>query len=306
MRLLKLLLVFCMLGMANYVFAKKTDTTGFWWLGQNDIRLSRIAPLINTAETDQERKTAANFLFHSLDTILQIPGSFGFAFDSLKSTTVSIVNSPDKKFRFLTFNLVTTKGDFKQFGFLQMNDKEHSLYALADTLKNPKKDFLNLELETGEWLGALYYSIAPFKYQGKKMYLLLGFDGATIHSNKKILDVLWFDNGVPVFGKQLFRQGAFDRQPTSRVVFEFHNNSLMMLHYEEKKKIVVLDKLVPSFPEATNDFYYYIPSGDLDYFAFKKGWWIKDALENYNLGQGKLKKKPKSLPTPEADPQNQE
>lgn len=137
------------------------------------------------------------------------------------------------------------------------------------------------------------------------MYLLLGFDGATIHSNKKIMDVLWFDRGTPVFGKDIFRQGAYDGKPSSRVVFEFHQSSLMWLHYEEKYKIVVLDKLVPSFPEATNNFYYYIPSGDYDYFRYKKGWWIKDALDNFNLGQEK-QKKPSSLPRPEDDPQNKE
>lgn len=286
--------------------AKGKDTTGFFAMAESEKALSKIAPLITSGETDSIRNEATTILFKGLDSLLQIPGSLYYPFDSLKQQTVSIIWSPDKKFRILTFNQICLNGDHRNYGFLQMAGSDNLVIALADTAKKPAKDYLDQELDPQEWYGALYYAIVPFKYQRKKMYLLLGYDGATIHSNKKVLDVLWFDRGTPVFGKEVFREGGFDKQASCRVVYEFHNSSLMLLHYEQKEKIVVLDKLAPAFPEAVNDFYYYIPSGDYDYYAYNKGFWTKDALENFNLGQGKKPKKPKVLPTPEADPQNQE
>jgi hypothetical protein len=287
------------------VGAKGIDTTGFYELSLSEKRLSVLAPLVTSGETDSIRAAVSMQLFRSLDSVLQTPGSFHYPFDSLKARTISIVISPDKKFRLLTFNQISLNGDHRNFGFLQMAGSENLIYALADTAKKPAKDFLNAELDAQEWYGALYYSIVPFRYHRKKMYLLLGYDGATIHSNKKVLDILWFDKGTPVFGKELFKEGGYDRKPACRVVYEFHNSSLMLMHYEEKENIVVLDKLAPAFPEAVNDFYYYIPSGDYDYYSFRKGYWTKDALDNFNLGQGKKPKTPKALPKPEDDPQNQ-
>jgi len=50
-----------------------------------------------------------------------------------------------------------------------------------------------------------------------------------------------------------------------------------------------------------NDFYYYIPSGDYDYYAInKKGYWVKEALENLNLGQGEKPLRPVEKPKPES------
>jgi hypothetical protein len=285
--------------------AKGKDTTGFFFLQEEEKKLALLAPLITSGETDSLRSATALHLYKRLDSLLRIPSGYYFPFDSLKEKTVSILRSPDDKFRIFTFNQISTNGDFRNFGLLQMADDEHSVFSFLDTLKKPKPDYLNAELEITDWYGALYYSIVPFKKNGMKMYLLLGFDGSTIHSNKKILDVLWFDNGEPIFGKDIFKNSQFDRKPTSRVVYEFHNNCLMLVHYAEKEKIVVLDKLIPAFPEVSNNFYYYIPSGDYDGYKYTKGFWIKSNLEDLNLGQGDQENKPTSLPTPDKDPQNE-
>jgi hypothetical protein len=282
-------------------FGKKRDTTGYYNIYLSEKALCKNAPLIIAGENDSIRLATAWNLYHAMDTLLRMPAARYYPFDSLRQTIVSIVRPADGAFRIFTFNLIATNGDFKQFGYLEVpNGKEMEIFPLLDSAKRPKKDFLDLELETTEWIGALYYGIVPFGSGKKKNYLLLGFDGSNINSNKKVIDVLWFDKGTPVFGKPIFLDGSQDRKAAYRVVYEFHNESQMLLRYEEKRKIVVLDKLTPSFPEAVNDFLYYIPSGDYDYYSFsKKGFWVKEPLENLNLGQGEKPLRPVEKPKPQ-------
>lgn len=285
--------------------AAKVDTTGFYEISVVEKKLAKIAPIFINGENDQMRQNAAWLMYRSLDTLLNIPSSYYYPFDSLKTKTVSIQDVKPGKFRVFTFNLILSNGDFKNFGYIQLRDgRENQVFELLDTSKKHKKDYLDVELETNEWYGALYYSIVPTKIKRKKAYILLGYDGSDVNSNKKVIDVLWFDRGTPVFGKAIFKDGKFDLKPACRVVFEFHNESGMMLRYEPERKILVLDNLAPAFPEAVNDYPYYIPSGDLDYYmAFKDGFWVKDALDNYDFGQGKKVEKKKELPTPKEEPE---
>lgn len=281
--------------------AKHKDTAGFYELSQTEKRIAPWAADFIVGATDLEREHAAWAMFRTLETLLNIPASYNFPFDSLKTKSVSILQSAEGQFKLYTFNLILKNGSFKHFGYLQVKDgNEILLYPLLDTAKKHKADLTETELETTEWYGALYYSITPFKVKRKKMFLLLGYNGADVHSNKKVIDVLWFDRGTPVFGKNIFLNGAYDRKPAARVIFEFHNESGMVLRYENDRKIIVLDNLAPAFPEAVNDFPYYIPTGDLDYYQLNKyGYWVKDAMDNYNLGQGKNPPKVKPLPKPE-------
>lgn len=292
-------------GPATVLQAKSADTTGHYDILVKERSLRDIAPLMISADNDSLRHEAAWHLYRTLDTMLHMQGAWTYPFDSLRLSVVSILKPEDQKFRIFTFNQICLNGDFKQFGYLEVRQgKETEVIPLLDTAKKPAADYLESELETTNWYGALYYGLATFKYKKKKMYLLLGLDGATAHSNKKVMDVLWFDKDVPVFGKSVFLEGPEDTKPACRVVYEFHNESHMLLRYEPDRKIVVLDKLNPSFPEAVNDYYYYIPSGDYDFYAFnKKGYWVKGPLEDFNLGQGVRPEGPRERPRPEPEPQ---
>lgn len=291
---------------AIQVTAKSADTSGFYFFTQKEKELQIIAPLIISGESDSLRNSAAAQLYNALDSLLRIPSSYFYPFDSLKNSTVSILMSPDKSFRLFTFNKILNNGTFHHFGFIQLKyGKNIDVFGMMDTVIQKTAVVEEQELGCDNWYGALYYSIVPYKYKRQKFYMLIGFDGSDIHSNKKVLDILWFNRGEPVFGQDVFYDGLYDKKPTSRVIFEFHNEGRMILRYEEKQKIVVLDKLAPAFPAAVNDYYYYIPSGDYDYYQLSRdGFWVKDAMSNFNLGQGKRPKKVKTLPDPSTDPQN--
>lgn len=299
------LLITGLLWNAGHIHAAGPDTSDFPLLRIAEKKLCITAPVLILGETDEQRISATNELFQGLESILQLPGSFHYPFDSLIRTSVSVVQPSDRSFRLYTFNCILSDGDYLNYGFLQVPDgKEIKLYPLMDTIVRRAKNVSDEILGTGEWLGALYYGVIPVKKKRDRYYILLGYDGMDIHSNVKLMDVLWFDQGEPVFGKEIFLDGAYDKTPSCRSIFEFHNDSRMVLRYEEKQNLIVLDKLAPAFPEAVNDFFYYIPSGDYDCYYFKKGMWTRDVLDQMQFGQGKKPKKPRILPSPERDPLN--
>lgn len=294
------------LSFGNMLFAKGKDSSAYFILRDAENRLKFVVPDIVGGDSDEFRINACWTTFKAFDSLLQLPESFSYPWDSLRIRTISILTSPDNKVKIYTWNLVLKNGNFKNFGYLQVRKgSEVEVYPLIDTAKKFNADMLDSELETAEWMGALYYKIVPFKQRGKKRYLLLGFDGNTIHSNKSIIDVLWLAKDGPRFGAPAFRQSDADPSAECRVVFEFHNEVQMLPHYEPGNDILVVDKLTPAFPEVTNNFWYYIPSGDYDvYKKNKQGTWIRSNLTDWDLGQGEKPIIQRAKPTPETDPAN--
>jgi hypothetical protein len=280
--------------------ARHKDSAAIKLLAAGENRLKEIAPKFIAAKTDEERTAAAWQVYRSLDSLLALPESFEYAWDSLTSRTISILLSPDKKVRIYTWNLILTDGSFKHFGYLQTRRKKTiETYPLLDTTAWQSKDIADEELDPAAWPGALYYKLIPFKKGGKTRYLLFGFDGNTIHSNKAVLEVLWLSKTAPVFGYPAFRQGENDPSAECRVIMECHNDVKLSFNYEPEKQIIIADKLVPSFPEAKDDPYYYIPSGDYDvYKRNRRGTWMRSDLKNWDLGQGEMRPVPGPRPTP--------
>jgi hypothetical protein len=280
--------------------ARHKDSAAIKLLAAGENRLKEIAPKFIAAKTDEERTAAAWQVYRSLDSLLALPESFEYAWDSLTSRTISILLSPDKKVRIYTWNLILTDGSFKHFGYLQTRRKKTiETYPLLDTTAWQSKDIADEELDPAAWPGALYYKLIPFKKGGKTRYLLFGFDGNTIHSNKAVMEVLWLSKTAPVFGYPAFRQGENDPSAECRVIMECHNDVKLSFNYEPEKQIIIADKLVPSFPEAKDDPYYYIPSGDYDvYKRNRRGTWMRSDLKNWDLGQGEMRPVPGPRPTP--------
>lgn len=286
----------------NFLRAGSADSLAIKQLQEGETRLKIIAPEFIAAKTDAERIEAAWQVYRTLDTLLSLPESFDYGWDSLKSRTVSVLVSPDKKVKLYTWNLILKDGSFKHFGYLQTRRKKTiETYPLMDTTAVQSKDIIDEELDPAAWFGALYYRLIPFKKNSKKMYLLFGFDGNTANSNKAVMDVLWLSKSTPIFGYPAFRQGEDDPSTECRVVMECHNDVNLSFYYEADKQIVIADKLVPSFPEAKDNPYYYIPSGDYDiYKRNRKGTWIRRDLKDWDLGQGQMRPSPVNRPMPPA------
>ena len=206
---------------------------------------------------------------------LKVPHSFNYPFDSLE--TISRIYPPDSSFRIFTWQLVVNENVVRQHGAIQMKTSDGSLklFPLID-----KSDITaNMSDTIGNhlgWMGAVYYKMIAKQHNGKTYYTLLGYDENNIRSNKKIIEILDFQNGQPVFGSRIFNTSENKTLPQSaaRYVMEYKRASSPRLTYDPELDMIVMEHLISQSNEPQKK---YTLIGDGDY----EGWKWKDGKWNY-------------------------
>ncbi|MCB9246251.1 MAG: hypothetical protein H6606_07445 [Flavobacteriales bacterium] len=236
--------------------------------------------IINSPDL-QERITSCYYFIQTLKRALMVPHSFDYEFKLLQ--TVSILKPDDQAFRIFTWNLLLDSGKYMYFGAIQMNRSDSlQLFGLYDSSNSIR----NAEFKTVDhrhWIGALYYQIHHYKYKKNKYYLLIGWDGEDDKVNKKVVDILWFDDmGNPQFGAPFFEVNG---EYQNRMIFSFSDQAVMLCRYEPKEKAVVYAHMVPPNPMQKGRYEYYLPDGTYDYLEFDKGFWVQKNM--FYLGRSK-------------------
>lgn len=248
-----------------------TDTTNFDSIRNLEYRLEGLSNNIINGEDQLTRITSTYYFIQNFKEVLKIKNSYNYPFNKLQ--TISILKPEDNKFRIYTWNLLLDSGKYMYFGVIQMNLKDSfqifGLYDSSSTLKNPTYAIL----DNRHWMGALYYQIQEYKHNKKTYYLLMGWDGENALLNRKLIDILWFDeNGQPKFGSPVFDNGG-DIQ--SRMIFTFAEDATILLRYEKEEKIIIFANTVPPNPNMKGQFQYYLPDGTYDFMRYKKGFWVR-------------------------------
>jgi hypothetical protein len=220
-------------------------------------------------DTDEMNRQMANYAFiRTLVSALKVTNSFLYPFDSVK--TVSIINSPDNRFRIITWPLTFDDGSYRFYGTIQINTGGKLLmYPLNDDspdIKDPE----NTVTDNRKWFGAEYYRIIPV-YSPKLYYVLLGWKGNTARSTKKVIDVISFKDDKPVLGMPVFDGNGKTR---NRVVFEYTRQASMLLRYVPDQNLIVFDHLVPPDPKLKNQRDSYGPDLSYDGYKKKNGRWV--------------------------------
>lgn len=220
---------------------------------------------------DDKEKVALSAQVESLmDSVLQQKEIFTYAFDSLKF--IGSVVSEDAKVRIFTWNLPFEDGTHKYFGKILYRYKRNSIELItlddrSSQVKKPEQERLTAE----RWFGALYYRIIEHKSGHLTYYTLLGFDLNDFLTNKKIVEVLWFDDqeqvhfGAPIFKNQNFRQ--------QRVIFEYSARATMGLKYDENMQMIIFDHLAPFKPTLKGQPEFYGPDFSYDGLKLERGIW---------------------------------
>lgn len=242
-------------------------------------------------ESDSVRLSANLEFSQILLQALGQEGSFQYPFDSL--TTISRLFAPDSSFRILTWNLPKDDGTYVYSGVIQCRPEppKETVFILSDS----SDTMAGLErVITGcqAWPGAHYYQVILNEIPAEKYYTLLGWDGHTRFTTRKIIDVLTFDqHGQPVFGAPVFPD--YLKGDQARVIFEYSANATMSLKYEIQRyrelrnknryrpryryktaRMIVFDHLEPMDPSLKGQFSFYVPAGNIvDAFVFLEGCW---------------------------------
>lgn len=226
--------------------------------------LVSLSDRVQNAENNTERFALNAQFIKTLVNSLKTPSSSGFPFDSLKR--ISILPSPDKTFRIFSWSLPLDDGTYRFFGAIQMATKDGKLklYPLIDGTENLKDP--NAITSNKNWYGANYYEIVPVTSGGKMpYYVLIGWKGNSAKTSKKLIDVLSFEKGEPVFGKAVFDQKQ--NPGKNRMIFEYNKLNSMTITMEKSMNMIVFDHLAPFNPEMKGNFEYY--ASDLSFDGYK-------------------------------------
>ena len=247
--------------------------------------LKVLGKIILNGENDFVKYNANEKFLTLLESALITDKSFEYPFDSLK--TIALLTSSDNKFRIFNWNLRKADFTYEYFGFIQAWDKKQKkriIFPMKDNSEKIEKPETQA-LDNLNWYGAHYYKLILNKSGGKKYYTLLGWDGNDKITQKKIIDVLYFNSkDKPVFGAPIFK---YNKKTYRRIIFEYSATTSMslkfekqyMLHGKKKRKMIVFDRLSPLDPQLTGQYQFYFPETNLfDAFLFKYGKWtlIKD------------------------------
>lgn len=228
--------------------------------------LQQLTEATEKAANDQEQLFANAKFIKTLVTALKTPGSFHYAFDSLKQ--ISIVKSPDNAFRIFSWSLPHEDGNYRFFGSIQMQTKDGQLkmFPLIDGTLDIKD--VNQVTNNKSWYGTRYYQIIPVAMNGRQpCYILLGWKGKNARASQKVIEILSFDKAEqPVFGKAII-DGLKGQATKNRIVFEYNKLNSMTLTLDKSVGMIVFDHLAPMSPEMEGNFEYY--ASDLSFDAYK-------------------------------------
>lgn len=233
-------------------------------------------------DSDELARKNANYTFiKTLVSALKISNSYFFKFDSLK--TLSIINSPDNRFRIFSWHIANDDGSYRFYGAIQMNTGDAlKLYPLDDytpLITNPE----DTVTDNTKWYGAQYYTIIPVQGSNPH-YVLLGWKGYTDRSTKKVIDVLSFKNNKPVMGMPVF---ASKERKRSRVVFQYTRQASMLLRYIPGENLIVFDNLAPPDKKSKDKPETFGPDLSYNGYRLKNGRWdLVEDLDMRNVPNG--------------------
>lgn len=229
---------------------------------------------------------------------LKTPWSFHYPFDSLQ--TISKLYAPDSSFRIFTWQMVVNENLTRQHGAIQMKTPDGSLkiFPLIDK-SDVTQNIMDTAANNKGWIGAVYYRIIQKRSSNQNYYTLLGYDEHNLKSNRKIIEVLSFQNDEPVFGGRFFsyEEDSVFKSSNSRYVMEYKKTAGARLTYDEELDMIILEHLVSETGEPLKK-WTYIPDGDYEGFKWKNGRWVH--IEKVFNQVTELGKEPVPMPVKDA------
>ena len=287
--------------MKFYIIIILLSLTLFQLQGQNTLKpeilndLHFYSDVMVHADSELHRLRASGKFIKLFEKTLNEPNSFDYELESIPY--ISSVVAPDKTFKIYTFNILDGMDVSTDFGFI--HHKNGSLFKLT-----PEKyldDIEFEELDHTRWVSGLYYHMIPFISKDSiQHYVLLGFSQTSKFNKRKVLDILSWKDGKPIFGKDLFvttQEGSRDIRMNRRI-YNYSADVSMLIQYNSEFNAIVIDHLmevksrIPGSYENTR-----VPDGTYTSYSLKKGEWIyKDKLfeqKDINKLEVKVDEEPK-------------
>lgn len=256
------------------ITAQKIVRADYKILQQKEDSMKGYATKIIQGINPADRLEADSMFTRLLVRALKTKHSYQYPFETLQ--TISIQYAPDSTFRIFTWQLVINENVIRQHGAIQMNTGDGSLklFPLID-----KSDVtINVADTVGNnygWIGAIYYKIILKKSGDQNFYTLLGFDENNIRSSRKLIEVLVFKNGEPIFGGPYFgaeKEDGFSKWQ-SRYIMEFKKEAGPRLSYDKDLDMIIAEHLISESNEPKKK-WTLIGDGDYEGFVWRGNKWM--------------------------------
>jgi len=234
---------------------------------EKEARLAESGMDMLELETWEEREKATHSFIKELTSVLKMNQSFEYEFPNLPM--VSIVPSPNKKFRTLTWQVETEGQLIRHYGAIQLEGDKTPLIPLVDRSDDMEKPERVLD-NNKNWFGAIYYNIQSFRLKDKQAYLLYGIDLNSPFSTKKVVDILHFVKGKPVFGADIFPSVHQPDKVNRRFIMEYRGSASASLRYNNELNAIVFDNLVPVSDDQEGVYAFYVPDGTYNGLVWDK------------------------------------
>jgi hypothetical protein len=269
---LTLLFLSCILSAA--ISAQPISNSDLKILQAKEDSLKLYADRIITGQSMSIRFNNDSLFTRGFVKALKTPWSFYYPFDSLQ--TISKLYAPDSSFRIFTWQMVVSENLTRQHGAIQMKTADGTLkiFPLIDK-SDITQNITDTAANNKGWIGAVYYRIIQKRSSNQNYYTLLGYDENNLKSNRKIIEVLSFQNDEPVFGGRFFSydEDSVFKSSNSRYLMEYKKTAGARLTFDEDLDMIILEHLVSETGEQQKK-WTYIPDGDYEGFKWKNGRWV--------------------------------
>lgn len=220
--------------------------------------LTFLCDVMANAYDGKHRVMAGNEFNRMFAEELKKPGSYANPFNDLK--WISIKTDAAKTFRIFTWQIRDEKNIHKSYGYIQM--KDGGVVELKDNVSAMSKDLEYETMDANNWFGCMYYNMKEFKTEKGIAYVLFGYDGLDDKNRIKIVEVLSFENGKPVFGADVFKIKDGARPDLKyRILVDYSALANVNCNYNEGMDMIVHDFLINRMGIASDGGPAKIPDG---------------------------------------------
>lgn len=245
-----------------------TEQTAFLEEMEDSLALLSYA-VVNDSLPDQ-RFLACRAMIPRLVKALKTENSFSYTFPRVES--VSIQYPADSSFRIFTWQLYVDVNEYRFYGAIQLNTPELQLFPLVDRSFELGPEAEQAALSPDNWYGAVYYNLQTFATPEGDKHLLFGFDGNDYYNRRKIIDVLSFKDGKPVFGAPVFVNETKGTK-RHRILLEYSAEASVRCNYDPALELLIHDHLIPLGGEE-GGMPKMVPDGSYEGYELKNGRWV--------------------------------
>jgi hypothetical protein len=123
----------------------------------------------------------------------------------------------------------------------------------------------------------LCYNIMQYDSREGRKYLMFGFDGLSFFERRKLIDVLTFENGEPLFGKtpafKKIDQSTGEEISVNRLYLDYSASAAVRLNFDESLGHIMHDHLI-MMGAGPGGGPTYVPDGSYQGYMLQEGMWV--------------------------------